>query len=159
MLLLTNDGELTQKLSHPKYEVTKIYIVVLDKPLKVEDLQKIKAGLKLKDGLTRIDRINFVPSSKKNKVKVQLHSGKNRIIRRLFKHVDYHVIKLDRINYAGLTKRGLPVGRSRLLTKKEIADLQKYGSVQGEQKNKRLNDAKRFTKRKSKKNKTKKTGR
>jgi len=123
LILLTNDGELTQKLSHPKYEIKKVYTVVLDAPLNVEHIQQLKVGVNLKDGRTVVDAISIVPYSKRKKIKVQLHSGKNRIVRRLFHYFDYTVVRLDRINYAGLTKRGLPLGKARFLTRKEIDSL------------------------------------
>ncbi|MCK5633074.1 rRNA pseudouridine synthase [bacterium] len=157
LLLLTNDGELTQNLAHPRNEVKKVYSVVLDRPLKIENLLAIRAGLELKDGIAQIDKISFVQGSKKNHVKVQLHSGKNRIVRRLFEHFDYKVLKLDRINYAGLTRRGLPIGTSRFLTKQELENLQKSGAVVIKKEIKRVKDSKSrryFTKNKSKRDNT-----
>jgi len=129
LLLLTNDGQLTQRLAHPRNEVKKVYAVVLDRPLQFADLQKIKEGLMLKDGLVQVDRVSYIPDKRKNNIKIQLHSGKNRIIRRIFEFLGYAVSKLDRINYAGLTKRGLPLGRWRLLNEREIRDLKNDGQI------------------------------
>lgn len=129
LLLLTNDGQLTQKLAHPKYEVQKIYDVVLNRPLKFLELQAIRSGLKLKDGIIKVDKIIFVPGRSKNNIRVHLHSGKNRIVRRIFENFGYGVVKLDRINYAGLTKHGLSVGSWRFLTEKEVKDLKKSGMI------------------------------
>lgn len=129
LLLITNDGELTQRLAHPKNEVKKVYSVMLDGLLGVKELQSIRDGVRLKDGLAKVDSIGYTPGKKKNYVKVQLHSGKNRIVRRIFEHVGFKVLKLDRINYAGLTKRGLPLGRWRLLTEREIRVLKDFGQV------------------------------
>ena len=129
LLLLTNDGDLTQKLAHPRNEVKKVYSVVLDRPLSVTDLQSIREGIKLSDGIATVDTIGYAPGERKNCVKVRLHSGKNRIIRRIFEYFDYRLLKLDRINYAGLTKRGLPLGRCRALTEREVRVLKTYGQV------------------------------
>ena len=128
LLLLTNDGELTQKLAHPRNEVKKVYSVVLDRPLSVTDLQSIREGIKLDDGIAAVDTIGYT-DERKNCVKVRLHSGKNRIIRRIFEYFDYKILRLDRINYAGLTKRGLPLGRCRALTEREVRVLKTYGQV------------------------------
>jgi len=129
LLLLTNDGQLTQKLAHPKYEVKKTYKVVLNRPLKIDDLKAIHSGIKLKDGVAKVDRIHYVTGKRKNHVTLELHSGKNRIVRRIFEHFGYGVVKLDRVNYAGLTKRGIKLGAWRLLTKQEIDALKKTGHV------------------------------
>ncbi len=130
LLLLTNDGQLTQKLSHPRHEVQKIYQVELDALLKIDDLCSIRDGIELKDGKIQVDAIGYVPEKRKNHVQVQLHSGKNRIVRRLFEHFGYKVLKLDRVCYAGLTKRGLPVGKWRVLTAQEVQQLTALGSVE-----------------------------
>lgn len=129
LLLITNDGQLTQDLAHPRHEVKKLYSIVLDRPLSHEDYQTIRDGIRLKDGVTRVDSIYYVPGKRKNHVKVQLHSGKNRIVRRIFEHFGYNVLKLDRVNYAGLAKSGLPVGRWRFLTQQEVRDLKTAGIV------------------------------
>ena len=134
ILLLTNDGELTQKLAHPKYEVKKVYNVVLNRPLKFEDLKELHTGVTLKDGIAKVDRIHNLTGKSKTHVKVELHSGKNRIVRRIFEHFGYGVVKLDRSNYAGLTKRGVRLGQWRLLTRTEILQLKEKGFVSLEKK-------------------------
>ena len=120
LLLFTNDGELTKKLTHPSHKIVKIYQVGLDKPLERADMEKIAAGLELEDGPVQVDEISWVDDSDKSKVGIQLHSGKNRIIRRIFKHFDYKVTKLDRVFFAGLTKKNLPRGKWRFLDEKEV---------------------------------------
>ncbi len=129
LLLLTNDGELAEKLAHPRYEVKKVYHVLLDKPLVYADMQKIKAGVRLSDGLVRVDMISYAPGKYKNHLRVTLHSGKYRIVRRMFEHFDYDVIQLDRVRYAGLTKKGLRVGMWRYLTAYEIRTVKQEGSA------------------------------
>lgn len=126
LLLLTNDGELSQHLSHPKTKVKKIYQVTLNKDLEEEDLMKIQKGFPLEDGFTKVDVISYIQGEPKNRVGVQLHSGKNRIIRRMFEHLDYEVAMLDRVYFAGLTKKDLPRGWSRFLDKKEIIMLKHF---------------------------------
>lgn len=129
VLLLTNDGELTKKLTHPRYEKKKIYHVVLDKPLKMSDMQRITDGVELEDGFVKVDEINYVTgAASKKEVGIELHSGKNRIIRRIFESLDYKVIKLDRVYFAGLTKKDLPRGRWRFLSEKEVSML-KMGNL------------------------------
>lgn len=123
LLLLTNDGELAQKLSHPSFSAQKIYEVELDKPVKPADLTAIANGVELEDGLAMVDGIDYAHPVKKNVVGVSLHIGKNRIVRRIFEHLGYDVIRLDRTLYAGLTKRDLPRGRWRHLTEREIVKL------------------------------------
>jgi len=129
LLLITNDGNLTQQLAHPRNEIKKVYSVVLDRLLDVQDIQSIRKGVRLKDGIAHVDRIVYTLGSRKNCIKIHLHSGKNRIVRRIFEHVGYRVMKLDRINYAGLTRRGLSVGKWRMLNEQEIEALQKIGQV------------------------------
>ena len=123
LLLLTNDGELALKLSHPKFEVEKIYHVQLHKPLTRADMQKIKEGVHLEDGFIKVDAAHYFADRSKQNILVALHSGKNRIVRRIFEHLGYEVNKLDRAGYAGLTKACLEVGQWRHLTKAEIASL------------------------------------
>ena len=120
LLLFTNDGELTKKLTHPSNKVIKIYQVGLDRPIDKADMEKIAGGIELEDGPVRVDEISYVDDSDKSQVGVQLHSGKNRIIRRIFKHFDYKVVRLDRVFFAGLTKKNLPRGKWRFLNEKEI---------------------------------------
>ncbi len=123
LLLLTNDGELTKKLLHPKHKVQKLYHVVLDRNLKQQDLQKIREGLKLDDGMIYVDDISYIQGAPHSEVGVLLHSGRNRIVRRIFEHLGYDVKKLDRVMFAGLTKKGLERGKWRHLTKQEVNNL------------------------------------
>ena len=120
VLLLTNDGELASKLTHPKYEKKKIYRVKLDKDLTQEDMDKIVAGIELEDGEIHADEIAYADDTKKNDIGIEIHSGKNRIVRRIFEHLGYKVTKLDRVFFAGLTKKGLKRGDWRFLTQQEV---------------------------------------
>ncbi|MCO5229763.1 MAG: pseudouridine synthase [Chitinophagales bacterium] len=120
LLLLTNDGELAQHLSHPSTNVVKVYQVELDKPIKKGDLELIRQGVLLEDGMAHVDEIDITePQVDARFVGVAIHSGKNRIVRRIFEHLGYEVKKLDRVSYAGLTKKDLPRGNWRYLTEKE----------------------------------------
>ncbi len=120
VLLLTNDGDLTQKLSHPSYEIKKIYEVKLDKPLTKTDFDKIVNGLKLEDGEILIDSLAFADSKDKSIIGIELHSGRNRIVRRIFEHLGYDVKGLDRVMYANLTKKNVERSKWRFLSEKEI---------------------------------------
>jgi len=120
VLLLTNDGELAQKLSHPKHEVKKVYHVVLDKDLTKKDFDKIVEGVKLEDGLAQVDALAYTDSKDKTQIGIEIHSGRNRIVRRIFEHLHYDVKGLDRVMYAGLTKKNVQRGKWRLLSEKEI---------------------------------------
>jgi len=120
VLLLTNDGELAAKLMHPKYKKKKVYHVFLDKNLKKDDLEKLIKGIKDNDEILKADAISYVDPSDKSQVGIEIHSGQNRIIRRMFEALGYKVIKLDRVYFAGLTKKGLPRGKWRFLTPTEI---------------------------------------
>lgn len=126
LLLLTNDGELAKKLSHPSHKVQKFYHVVLDRPLTLKDLEKIREGLNLEDGLAKIDGIDYIREKGKDEVGVEIHIGKNRIVRRIFEHLGYTVEKLDRTYYAGLTKKDLPRGQFRFLTQREVIMLKHF---------------------------------
>jgi len=124
LLLLTNDGDLAKKLTHPKYQVKKIYHVVLDKNLLKNDMVQIQNGLTLEDGFVEVDNIAYVSTeNSKKEIGIEIHSGKNRIIRRIFESLGYKVIKLDRVSFAGLTKKDVPRGKWRHLTEKEIGYL------------------------------------
>lgn len=123
LLLLTNDGQLAHQLAHPKFEIKKIYHVTLDKPVQLKQLELIKKGVILEDGKVVVDNITPVSGKPINHVYITLHSGKYRIVRRLFEALGFVVHKLDRINYAGLTKRGLPLGAWRNLRKEEVQKL------------------------------------
>jgi len=122
LLLFTNDGHLADKLTHPSFEVKKVYEVHLDKNLKQDDFEAIAKGINLEDGFIKPDEISYSPVSK-SIVGVELHSGRNRIVRRIFEQLSYRVIKLDRVLYAGLTKKDLPRGKYRFLTQIEVANL------------------------------------
>lgn len=121
LLLLTNDGELTQKLSHPKHNIKKVYKATLDKNLSKDDFEKIKQGVILEDGPAPVDQLEYLES--KNEIGLEIHSGKNRIVRRIFESLGYVVEKLDRVAYAGLTKKNIMRGKWRLLTKQEVINL------------------------------------
>jgi 23S rRNA pseudouridine2605 synthase len=124
LLLLTNDGDLSERLMHPKYGVRKIYHVTLDKNLKAEDFEAISEGVTLEDGPIKVDEINYVgEGTDRKQVGVVLHSGRNRIVRRLFEHLGYNVVTLDRVLYAGLTKKNLARGKWRFLSTQEIGML------------------------------------
>ncbi|MEM6317035.1 MAG: pseudouridine synthase [Bacteroidota bacterium] len=126
LLVLTNDGDLAKKLSHPSYNVKKIYHVVLDKPVTKKDLQAIREGLTLEDGFAEVDGVDYVRNKEKNEVGIEIHIGKNRIVRRIFEHLGYEVVKLDRMYYGGLTKKDLPRGRYKFLDEKEIIMLKHF---------------------------------
>ena len=123
VLLLTNDGDLTTKLTHPKYNRKKIYHVFLNKNVKGGDLDQISNGIELEDGKVHADTISYVDPVDKKQVGIEIHSGKNRIIRRIFEHLGYRILKLDRVYFAGLTKKGLPRGKWRFLKEQEISML------------------------------------
>ena len=123
VLLITNDGELTKRLTHPKFNKLKVYQVTLNKALKPGDLEKISNGITLEDGFIKADAISYVNPADKKSVGIEVHSGRNRIVRRIFEHLNYKVIKLDRVYFAGLTKKGLSRGKWRFLTEKEITML------------------------------------
>lgn len=123
LLLFTNDGDLTKKLTHPKHGVRKIYHVHLDQSLSLADLHKIEAGLELEDGPVEVDSISFIQGAPKKELGIEIHSGRNRIVRRIFEHLGYQVTKLDRVIFAGLTKKDLPRGHWRHLTEQEVINL------------------------------------
>ena len=125
VLLLTNDGELTKTLTHPTYNKKKIYHVFLDKRISESDMERIASGVDLDDGVAYADAISYVDAADKTQVGVEIHSGKNRIIRRMFDTIGYKVIKLDRVYFAGLTKKGVPRGNWRFLTQREVGMLKK----------------------------------
>jgi 23S rRNA pseudouridine2605 synthase len=126
VLLFTNDGELAEKLSHPRYNVKKIYAAELNKGLTQEDMKKIKTGIQLEEGLAKVDDIQYVDSSNKTLIGIEIHMGWNRIVRRIFETLGYEVKKLDRVMYAGLTKKDLPRGRWRHLNDKEVIMLKHF---------------------------------
>jgi len=120
VLLFTNDGELTRKLTHPSFNKKKIYHVFLDKSLQQADFNKISEGVELEDGFIQVDALAYANRDNKKEVGLEIHSGKNRVVRRIFEHLGYKVTKLDRVYFAGLTKKNLPRGKWRFLTDQEI---------------------------------------
>ncbi|MCO6486871.1 MAG: rRNA pseudouridine synthase [Phaeodactylibacter sp.] len=126
LLLLTNDGDLAGKLAHPSHKVKKFYQVALDKPLAAVDLEKIRSGLELEDGKAIVDGAGYIEGGSKNEVGIELHIGRNRIVRRIFEHLGYQVVRLDRVYYAGLTKKDLPRGRWRHLSEQEVIMLKHF---------------------------------
>lgn len=127
VLLISNDGELAQKLTHPSTEVRKVYHVLLDKKLRKEDFDKIaEGGVVLEDGIAEVDEIAYPNAKNKAEVGVEIHTGKNRFIRRLFEALGYEVVKLDRVFFAGLTKKDIPRGRWRFLTQEEVRNLKHF---------------------------------
>jgi 23S rRNA pseudouridine2605 synthase len=125
VLLLTNDGDLTGKLTHPKYKRKKIYHVFLDKVVLKNDLFRLTQGLRLEDGFVAADAVSYADNDDKTQIGIELHSGQNRVVRRMFETLGYKVKKLDRVYFAGLTKKNLPRGKWRFLTQKEIAMLKR----------------------------------
>lgn len=126
LLLITNDGDLAKKLAHPSHKVKKFYEVQLDQDIKPQDLKKIRAGLELEDGLAPVLGVDYVRGKTKRDVGIEIHIGRNRIVRRIFAHLGYTVEKLDRTYYAGLTKKDLPRGRYRHLSKQEVIMLKHF---------------------------------
>ena len=129
VLLLTNDGDLASKLTHPKFVKKKIYHVWTDKDIAEEDMQRIADGIELEDGPIHADAISYATDTDRNQAGIEIHSGRNRIVRRIFESLGYHVTKLDRVYFAGLTKKNLPRGRWRYLTQEEVNFL-KMGSFE-----------------------------
>jgi 23S rRNA pseudouridine2605 synthase len=120
VLLLTNDGDLASKLTHPSLKKKKIYHVWLDKNVAIEDLEKIANGIELEDGEIHADAISYANETDKSQVGIEIHSGRNRIVRRIFESLGYRVVKLDRVYFAGLTKKNLGRGKWRYLNEKEV---------------------------------------
>jgi 23S rRNA pseudouridine2605 synthase len=126
-LLLTNDGDLSQKLTHPSNEIKKIYAITLDRPLDKADFDKILAGVQLEDGLASVDSLVYTDVGDRRQLGVELHSGRNRIVRRIFEALQYDVRNLDRVVFAGLTKKNVTRGKWRFLTEREVRDLKHFG--------------------------------
>jgi 23S rRNA pseudouridine2605 synthase len=120
VILLTNDGDLASKLTHPKYDKKKIYHVALDKPLETVDFELILSGVTLDDGVIAADALEYVKDGDPKQVGIEIHSGQNRVVRRIFEKLGYKVIRLDRVYFAGLTKKNLQRGKYRFLTEREI---------------------------------------
>ncbi|MGG8497265.1 pseudouridine synthase [Tenacibaculum sp. TC6] len=123
LLLFTNDGELAKKLTHPKHNVRKLYHATLDRKLSLADLEKLRGDVVIDGKKVFIDAISYIEGEKKNEIGIEIHSGRNRIVRKIFEHVGYEVTKLDRVIFAGLTKKNLPRGRWRELTQLELNNL------------------------------------
>ncbi|MFY0603160.1 MAG: rRNA pseudouridine synthase [Flavobacteriaceae bacterium] len=124
LLLFTNDGEMAKKLTHPKHNVRKLYHASLDKKLDLKDLHKLQGDVIIEGRKVFIDAISYVEGQSKTEIGIEIHSGRNRIVRKIFEHVGYKVVKLDRVVFAGLTKKNIPRGRWRELTSQEIINLQ-----------------------------------
>jgi 23S rRNA pseudouridine2605 synthase len=120
VLLLTNDGDMAQTLAHPKHQIKKVYEVKLDRPVTKADFDKLSQGIQLEDGFIVPDALGYVDANDKSVIGIEIHSGRNRIVRRMFEHLRYDVKALDRVMYAGLTKKNVQRGKWRLLTEKEI---------------------------------------
>ncbi|MCF6184485.1 MAG: rRNA pseudouridine synthase [Bacteroidales bacterium] len=125
ILLLTNDGDLTKKLTHPKYNKKKIYHIFLNKELEQKDAEKLVKGIELEDGFMKFDTLAYPDPKSKKDIGIEIHSGRNRIIRRMFAELNYDVLKLDRVYFAGLTKKDLKRGKWRFLSEREISNLKK----------------------------------
>lgn len=125
LLIMTNDGDLTQKLTHPKFRIPKTYQVTTHKPVTEDHMNQLLNGIMLEDGFMKVDSIRHTSTHSKNIVSLTIHSGKKHIIKRLFTELRYFVEKLDRTNFAGLDKKGLPLGHWRVLTEKEVEKLHK----------------------------------
>ena len=127
VLLFTNDGELAQKLTHPSNQIKKVYHVTLNKPLEKIDFDRILKGIVLEDGLANVDVLAYADMKDKTQIGVEIHSGRNRIVRRIFEALGYDVIGLDRVIFAGLTKKNIERGKFRFLSEKEVRDLKHFG--------------------------------
>ena len=123
LLLFTNDGELAKKLTHPKHNVKKLYHASLDRKLDLKDLEKLRGDVIIEGRKVFIDAVSYVDGQPKTEVGIEIHSGRNRIVRKIFEHVGYKVVKLDRVLFAGLTKKNIPRGRWRELTTQEVINL------------------------------------
>ena len=123
VLMLTNDGEMAERLTHPSFDKKKIYQVILDHDLKQEDFDKILQGIELNDGEIKADELEYIDEHDRRKLGIEIHSGKNRIVRRIFESLGYEVRALDRVYFAGLTKKGLKKGEWRYLTDSEVSIL------------------------------------
>ncbi|MCK4287948.1 MAG: rRNA pseudouridine synthase, partial [Bacteroidales bacterium] len=117
----TNDGKLAKTLTHPKHEIKKIYHVVLNKPLTITDMKTVATGIELEDGLIKVDKIAYIEDgTDKTQIGIEIHSGRNRIVRRIFVSLNYKIVRLDRVAFAGLTKKDTPRGKWRFLKDHEI---------------------------------------
>lgn len=126
LLLLTNDGELAQKLTHPSFEAKKVYLCTLDKPLRIEDMKAIADGINLEEGVAKVDAIEYADPKDKKRIGIELHIGWNKVVRRIFEALGYTVMQLDRVYYAGLTKKDLPRSKWRYLSDREVVMLKHF---------------------------------
>lgn len=126
VLLITNDGELAQRLTHPKNEIKKVYHITLNKPLTKTDFDQIIKGVVLEDGPALVDALAYADVKDKTQIGLEIHSGRNRIVRRIFEHLKYDVKNLDRVLFAGLTKKNVDRGKWRFLSEKEVRDLKYF---------------------------------
>ena len=129
VLLLTNDGELSQKLTHPSHEVKKIYHVTLSRPLEKKDFDQILKGITLDDGPASVDVLAYADVKDRAQLGIEIHSGRNRIVRRMFEHLGYEVKNLDRVMFAGLTKKNVERGKWRFLSEEEVRDLKYFSAT------------------------------
>ena len=127
VLLLTNDGELSQKLTHPSNNIKKVYAITINRPLEKKDFDKILKGVMLEDGMANVDALAYADIQDKTILGIEIHSGRNRIVRRIFEALGYDVKNLDRVIFAGLTKKNVERGKWRFLTEKEVRDLKHFG--------------------------------
>src|SRR5215831_11655333 len=134
VLLLTNDGELSQKLTHPSHEVKKVYHVTLDRALDKKDFDRVLKGVDLEDGSASVDVLAYADAKDKTQLGVEIHSGRNRIVRRIFEHLGYDVKNLDRVMFAGLTKKNVDRGKWRFLSDREVRNLKHFSAPRREQK-------------------------
>jgi len=125
VLMLTNDGDLADRLLHPSRKISKVYTVEVDKRFKVKDLKALQKGIELEDGFIQPDEISMVEGGTNTQIGIKIHSGRNRIVRRMIEHFGYQVLKLDRVMFAGLTKKGLKRGQARFLTEEEVVMLRR----------------------------------
>lgn len=138
ILLFTNDGELANKLIHPRYGIKKTYSIQLDQPLTRTDEEKLKRGIRLDDGITKFDSIRSTSAQHRRRFLVTIHSGKKRIIRRMFKHLKYEVQKLDRVQFAGIGKKGIVPGSWRHATAAEVASLKALANLDPQKASKKV---------------------
>lgn len=134
VLLITNDGELSQKLTHPSNEIKKIYAVTLDKPLEKKDFEQVLKGVILEDGPAMVDTLAYADNRDKTQLGIEIHSGRNRVVRRIFEKLGYDVKTLDRVMFAGLTKKNVERGKWRFLTEKEVRELKYFSSTKSTRK-------------------------
>jgi 23S rRNA pseudouridine2605 synthase len=134
VLLITNDGELSQKLTHPSNEIKKIYAVTLDKPLEKKDFEQVMKGVVLEDGPAIVDSLAYADNKDKSQLGIEIHSGRNRIVRRIFEQLGYDVKTLDRVMFAGLTKKNVERGKWRFLNEKEVRELKYFSPAKSSRK-------------------------